>query len=315
MADIITTIYSEENIPDKYKQPSKEFTGRLVRNYKELVTYSSSSHVRIWYNNQSEGYELHSHEALEVFLCIQNNYEIHANSVVYKLKEGDILIIPPNMLHEYINDKYGIRFIYLIEMKQFFESHDYSSIEPLFFNAFLINEETCPDVYPRIYNLFMEMNTAYFTNANFWETTVYSKMYDVFIEIAKHAENAAKTETAGFPQSISRINALLRYVDINYTEEISTEQAAEYTGFSKFHFMRLFKAQTGYTFHDYLTLKRIRVAEQLLSTDAPITEIAFDTGFSSLPSFCRAFKKYTNLSPSEYKKVRQEAITGNHGTL
>ena len=102
------------------------------------------------------------------------------------------------------------------------------------------------------------------------------------------------------------------YEDINYSEEISTEQAAEYTGFSKFHFMRLFKLQTGYTFHDYLTLKRIHIAEELLVTEKPITDIAFQTGFNTLPSFCRAFKKYTNYSPSEYKKLRLSSKASNH---
>ena len=95
-----------KNVPDKYHQPSTEFTGRIVRNSKELVTFSSASHIRIWYNNQTEGYALHSHDALEVFLCVHNNYEIHANNKSYILNEGDILIIPPHMLHEYINDNY-----------------------------------------------------------------------------------------------------------------------------------------------------------------------------------------------------------------
>lgn len=304
-----------KNVPDKYHQPSTEFTGRIVRNSKELVTFSSASHIRIWYNNQTEGYALHSHDALEVFLCVHNNYEIHANNKSYILNEGDILIIPPHMLHEYINDKYGVRFIYLIEMSYFFNSHDYKTIEPLFFDAFLCNHETCPDIYENVYRLFMEMNSAYFTNVNFWETIIFTKIYQVFIEIAKHSENIVKADVQNTSQSINRINALLKYLDINYAEDISTEQAAEYTGFSKFHFMRLFKLQTGYTFHDYLTLKRIHMAQTLLTTDMPITDIAFQTGFNTLPSFCRAFKKYTDCSPSEYKKLSVSSNTENHDNL
>ncbi len=302
-------------IPEKYKQPdfAEPSFSRVVRNSKEQVKYTSSSHIRIWYNNQTDGYDIHSHEAFEVCICIQNSYEIHVNNKEYVLKEGDILIIPPNTLHEYINDHYGIRFIYLIEMNQFYQSHDYKTIEPLLFDAFLANEQTCPDIYDAIYKLFMEMNSVYFTNTNFWETIVYTKMYQVFIELAKHSANAVKEETNNLSQSISRINTLLRYVDINYAEDISTEQAAEYTGFSKYHFLRLFKLQTGYTFHDYLTLKRIRIAQDLLMTDTPITDIAFQSGFNTLPSFCRAFKKYTKYSPSDYKKLRLSTLENNEG--
>ncbi|MCR5104026.1 MAG: AraC family transcriptional regulator [Eubacterium sp.] len=303
------------DVPEKYYQPNSDFDGRVVHSSKELVNYRPTSHIRIWYNNQKKGYAQHSHEALEVFLCIQNNYEIIANGKKFTLHEGDILIIPPHMFHEYINDKYGIRFIYLIEMNQFFNSHDYKTIESLFFDAFLCNKTTCPDIYERVYKLFMEMNSVYFTNAHFWETIVYDKIYQVFIEIAKHSENLVKAETSSASQSINRINSLLNYIDINYAEDISTEQAAEYTGFSKYHFLRLFKAQTGYTFHDYLTLKRISVAQELLMTDTPVTDIAFQTGFNTLPSFCRTFKKYTNSSPSDYKKMRLESLDDNHNQV
>lgn len=291
-------------IPKRYRQPDNEFNGRIIRDNKEIVSYNPQSHVRIWYNNQTEGYPLHSHEAFEVFICIQNNYRITVNAENYVLKEGDILIIPPNTLHEYINDAYGVRFIYLIEANEFYASKDYKSIEPLFFNAFLCNKETCPDIYERVYGLFMDMNTAYFENLCFWETLIYSKMYQVFSEIAKHTENAVIHDSSDHSASINRIRSLMNYVDINYPEDITTEQAAEFTGFSRYHFLRLFKIHTGYTFHDYLTLKRITAAGNLLGEDTSVTDVAFRTGFNSLPSFCRVFKKYTGYSPSEYKRLR-----------
>ena len=294
----------EQNIPEQYRQPTKEYSGRVIRNNEELVTYSSSSHIRIWYNNQEVGYSLHSHDAVEIIICIQNPYEIHANDHPYHLNEGDILIIPPRVPHEYVNDKYGIRFIYLMEIPFFFESEDYKSVESQFFNAFLCNRETCPEIYDQVYEHFMQINNAYFNNEVFWETTVYARMYRIFGIIGESILSHAKKESKSTSQSFSRITALLHYIDVNYAEDLSTEQAAVFTGFSKFHFLRLFKQYTGYTFHDYLNMKRIRVAEQLLTGDMPVTDIAFRTGFNNLPSFCRTFKKYTNYSPSEYKKLR-----------
>ena len=233
------TNITKTSIPEKYLQSDGNLGDRIVKNKKELVSYNQTSHVRIWYNNQPEGYALHAHEALEVFICIQNNYQITANNKTYILKEGDILIIPPLMSHEYINDQTGIRFIYLIEINQFFRSHDYKSIEPMFFDAFLCNSKTCPDIYESVYKLFMEMNSVYFTNSYFWETIVYDKLYQVFIEIARHSENLKKEEYDSTSHSTGRINSLLKYIDINYSEDISTEQAAEYTGFSKYHSMNI----------------------------------------------------------------------------
>ena len=123
----------ERKIPKKYVQPDS-YDGRIVANTKEFVNFNSTSHIRIWYNNQTEGYALHSHQAFEVCICIQNTYEIHINNQPYVMKEGDILIIPPNILHEYINDHYGVRFIYLIELNEFYNSHDFKTIEPMLFD-------------------------------------------------------------------------------------------------------------------------------------------------------------------------------------
>ncbi len=297
------------DIPKKYRQPDDMWTGRVMLNEKEIITFSEQSHVRIWYNNQTDGYPLHSHEAFEVCINIQNKYRIVVNAEEYCLSEGDILIIPPNAVHEYINDSYGVRFIYLIEANEFYRSHDFKSIEPLFFSGFLCNKETCPDIYDRVYGLFMEMNDAYFNRVYFWETLIYTHIYRIFTEIARHRENAAKEEGADLSHSMHRIRALMQYVDINYAEDISTEAAARFTGFSKYHFIRLFKLHTGYTFHDYLTLKRIHMASTLLMGDTAITDIAFQSGFNTLPSFCRAFKKYTGYSPSEYKKLTNNPLS------
>ncbi len=278
-------------------------------NDKEIITFSEQSHVRIWYNNQTDGYPLHSHEAFEMCLIIQGYYPATVNATDYCLEEGDILVIPPNAVHEYRNDSYGVRFIYLIEANDFHRTQDFKLIEPLLFNGFIINKETNPDIYEKVYGLFMSMNDAYFDRVNFWETIIYTEFYRIFTEIARQRESAVRKESSDTSYSINRIRALMQYVDINYSEDISTEQAASFTGFSKYHFIRLFKLHTGYTFHDYLTLKRIHSAAALLKGDEAITEIAFQSGFNTLPSFCRAFKKYTGYSPSEYKKLSSHPMS------
>ena len=45
----------------------------------------------------------------------------------------------------------------------------------------------------------------------------------------------------------------------------------------------------------------MQVAQSLLSTDTPITNIAIQTGFNNLTSFCRCFRRFTNCSPTEYR--------------
>ena len=108
-------------------------------------------------------------------------------------------------------------------------------------------------------------------------------------------------------ENYEKFATLLTYIDSHYASEITLEQAASLVGFSKFHFSRLFKEFTNCTFYDYLSQTRIQAAKRLLPTGASITDIAFQTGFNSLTSFCRCFKKYTDLSPSEYRDLYEKA--------
>ena len=75
-------------------------------------------------------------------------------------------------------------------------------------------------------------------------------------------------------------------------------------GYSKYHFSRLFSEYTKETFCDYLNLRRIKAAEELLLNDSlSVTEIAMQSGFSSIATFNRLFRSLKGCSPSEYRKL------------
>ena len=290
--------------PLRYRQPSSDYSGRVLRENIEDVSYSDESNIRIWYNTQAEGYSLHAHDTLEIVICIREDYEIHVNTTQYNMKSGDILIIPPNTLHEYKNDHQGIRFIYLIRTKDLFDMKDYKRLEQYFFNGLLLNRRTFPRIYDKLYNLLMEMQETYFTHDLFWEYRIFGKLYEFFFVIGDRLETDAPSVSIPEVKGYQTIQELLKYIDDNYAQEMTVEKAAADAGFSKFHFLRIFSKYTGYTFHEYIMLKRIQVSEALLATDMSITDVALNTGFQSSSSFARAFRKLTGKTPSEYKKLR-----------
>jgi len=88
---------------------------------------------------------------------------------------------------------------------------------------------------------------------------------------------------------------------------------AQVSGVSEAHFARSFKRAFGIPPHRYLLTRRIERAVALLcETDAPVTDIAFATGWASLGTFGRIFRDITGESPSEVRAragtLRPEAL-------
>lgn len=301
-------------VPSRYEQPVSGWTKRNTSGYQENVDFIPKSHLRIWYNNQTEDYPLHHHDALEIIICKENQYTVIAHNHTYHLSVGDILIIPPHMLHEILCDSYGVRFIFLINAAfiKFFQ--DFKIFDSIFMEPYLCTASLRPDIYQQLYETFMQMADIYFSNNMFWETSIYSMLLKVLEDIGqdyfnKNNNNSKSLSVTKQRERYEDFSRLFQYIDDNYAEELTLEQAANYIGFSKYHFSRLFKQHTNTTFYDYLCHKRIQVAQSLLTTDIPITEIAFQTGFNNLTTFCRCFKKCADCSPTEYRnKFRHEEI-------
>ena len=84
----------------------------------------------------------------------------------------------------------------------------------------------------------------------------------------------------------------------------STEYAADFFGFNKDYFGRLFKSKIGMTFGDFYKIFRIRYAERLLmSGKYKVYEVSSMLGFSSVDYFTTVFKKLKGKTPSEVKKL------------
>ncbi len=101
-----------------------------------------------------------------------------------------------------------------------------------------------------------------------------------------------------------RMDQTIAYISQHLSQELDLTIVAAASGFSPFHFHRIFKAMTGETPQAYINRLRLEKAANLLvkSASSSITEIAFLCGFSSSAVFARSFKKYYGISASDYAK-------------
>jgi AraC family transcriptional regulator len=101
-----------------------------------------------------------------------------------------------------------------------------------------------------------------------------------------------------------RMDQTIAYISQHLSQELDLSNVAAVSGFSPFHFHRIFKAMTGETPQAYINRLRLEKAANFLvkSSSSSITEIAFLCGFSSSSVFARSFKKYYGISASDYAK-------------
>ncbi|MFZ6735832.1 helix-turn-helix transcriptional regulator [Undibacterium sp. Ji42W] len=105
------------------------------------------------------------------------------------------------------------------------------------------------------------------------------------------------------PQLLRRLLRAKDRMDGSAHEDWSVHKLAEASAVSPAHFAREFKKAFGLPPHRYLLTRRIERAKTLLrDTDLPVTEIALQTGWTSLGTFGRIFRDITGESPGELRE-------------
>ena len=92
------------------------------------------------------------------------------------------------------------------------------------------------------------------------------------------------------------------YINDHFQEQISLKHLAEKANLSLYHFTRSFAKETGFTPHQYLINARVSAAKFMLkSSEMPVKDIGYSTGFHSESSFCTTFKKWVGVTPTQYR--------------
>lgn len=96
------------------------------------------------------------------------------------------------------------------------------------------------------------------------------------------------------------ISQVGQYIYDHSDQAISLDALASYSGFSKYHFNRIFFAATGYQLGEFIQRHKLEKALQLIKQgNHNIIDVALSVGYDSPSAFSRAFKKNFSVTPSE----------------
>ncbi|HRU97158.1 AraC family transcriptional regulator [Ruminococcus sp. XPD3002] len=271
----------------------------------ETVEYENKRFVMLYDNDDYEEYPVHWHNAVEIIIPLHNGFSVTSGGVEYNLNEKEIIIIPPGELHQ-MPAREGRRIIFQCDNSVLSEVSTLEAITPVFASAIHITPELDKDLYVIARKGILDIYTEYYSREPMADVKIYInliRMLTAVREFQIRQVNEAAMNSISTDDS-RKFSYVMKYINQNYTEEISLEKLASIAGYSKYHFSRIFKEYNNMSYIQYINNKRIKAAERLLvDPELSITEVAMRSGFASLTTFNRAFRKAKNCTPSEFKKL------------
>ncbi len=276
----------------------------------EDIRFRNESLTLFHDNGINETYPLHWHEAVEIIMPVNGPYRVQHNQTIYRLESGDIMILPPNVPHAVPASKTR-RYILLGSLVPLCSQKLYDAVRNLLPPVVVLSATRQPALHAEIKRLFevivQETRDASLTS----ELSIYAGLLQIMAVLTKQAECMRDTPCLSHGEEgvrDSRIASACDYIHQHYMEKLTLDEMAQTSGFSKYHFERLFKRHTAQPFYQYLNGVRIKHAAMLLADNTlSVTDIAYRTGFPSISSFIRMFHIQYQCTPSAYRNgSRQE---------
>ncbi|WP_316814383.1 AraC family transcriptional regulator [Pedobacter heparinus] len=255
----------------------------------------------------------HFHPEYELVLILRSTGRRMVGDHIGYFEEGDLVFMGAGIPHVWVNDDefingkanheadaivihfvesfLGEKFLNIPEMENF------KNILHLSSRGMALQGDTSF----RINNLMREMLTMTGLKR-------LSALFDIFDLLAKTTEYELLA-SPGYMQrnelkATDRFGKVTEYIMKNFDKEITLTEVASVANMAVTTFCNFFKDQFRVTFVEYLNTIRIGYACKLLADeDQNIVRIAYESGFKNLANFNRQFKRFKNMTPSQYRKT------------
>ena len=241
--------------------------------------------------------ELHLHEHYEIYYLLSGQRKYYVGSRIFTVNEGEVVLIPPNILHKTAEISQKHERVYIMFIPSFLGLHFPDDIKNLFSHGHL----TMPyELRSEFENLLAVTETEYFRHDKYSSSLLKGLLMQLLVFLLRNCKIPQKQEQTTVSQIIEKS---ADYINQNYSQNISLDSISKSMLLSASYFSKCFKAHTGLGFHKYLEYVRIMNAEKLLTnTNDPITEVASKCGFDDSNYFAAVFKRHKGITPLKYRQ-------------
>jgi len=257
------------------------------------------------------------HDYLEILYVLDDKALIQCGEDKYHVCKGDLMIIGKNIVHGCTQSESGsvnlLSLQFLPELVCGIGSYDidFEYIRPFYCKSKYFknhipskdfeSKKTLEQI-ERIISLLLSRGKNFKIKAK-WI------LLDILVKISDYYEELPKSFFDNHYRHLSdirRLRDVFILLEKEYGSDITLEKAAKTACLNKFYFSNFFRKTTGFTFTNYLQRLRIEKAKDMLinNDELTIARIAYLAGFNNLSFFNRTFKKFSMLTPSQFRNRR-----------
>ncbi|MGT2845648.1 helix-turn-helix transcriptional regulator [Streptococcus massiliensis] len=253
----------------------------------------------------------HWHTDVEIVYVHEGTARFHIDYDYFNSEAGDIILIRPNALHSihpigqerHCMD--ALNFHLDLTGYSTMDAASINYLQPLYNGELDFVRVIKPQqaAYQAIKScLFAAMEIGYERKEHF-EFLLKAQLNQLLYLLFSQGYVTSKEMSLDSYRKEEKIRSLIDYIGEHYQENLTIEHLANYCGYSATHFMNFFKKHLGVSCIEYLIQFRLRKAAELLQhSTISVLEIAQQIGFNNLSNFNRQFKKYYQMTPSQYRK-------------
>ncbi len=246
--------------------------------------------------------DVHLHKEIEMAFVLTGQVQIMVENHEFVVAANELLCIRGGVLHEYLPKTQDADIIKIKFMKEW--------LLPSFF------QPTQLEAYNQLYNQVFKTGSSkaireiittmlHCPLPKYKEYFYYGKLIELTASLLAAPELIAQSLQVSI-ESLRYMEAALEYMQDNCGGKLTLKMLADHLGLTESYCSKYIKKSAGISFVGYLNALRVNNAQRLLIyTDCTITEIVEQTGFLSVQTFNRVFKRQTGQSPSEYRKRKR----------
>ncbi|HET7629472.1 MAG TPA: AraC family transcriptional regulator [Bacillales bacterium] len=253
-----------------------------------------------------EPHDLHVHDCLEVGVLLKNTLMYRFGDKTYRGEPGDVFLCRPFEPHwSYAEPNRPFESIILLFTPGIARKFPDGSrlLAPFYTNKGVLPVIRAETSHAKaIKHAACQAMTAQEEEEPAWQTRQYKCLIDILLHVHEWAAESQGTESVVLAEIAEAVGLMLE--DFRRPQDI--DGLAKRAGMGRTLFFEEFRVLTGLTPSVFLTRLRLQYAMDLLrTTNETVLEIAGESGFQSLSTFNKQFKRYTGDSPRTYRQQQK----------